>query len=529
VNLQSSFRLPSGLGRAEVDTILVQLRAFPADALPAKSWRIYDTFDWRLHANSMTLQWSGDELVLRSMSSGNALHRLPTASPPRFASDMPAGPFRTQLEAIIAPRALLELATVRTIPHMFRALNTEEKTIARLIVTEARPGTWDGGPAGAAGRHGADEPPRALFLTVLPLRGYTKQTEHLVDRLRPRLRLSATETDIHLWAVRSAGHKPGAYSNKLAVPMTPGMQAGEAMRLILLSLLETMRANEAGIKADIDSEFLHDYRVAVRRTRSALSQIRQVLPLARTAAFRQQFRDLGRLTGALRDLDVHLLAEADYRALVPDAMQEDISPLFDDLRSRRSQALAAVVAGLESDAHTTLLNEWEDFLREPHREGDADKTTMPIIDLARARLARQYRSIVREGNYIIQNTEDGLLHALRIECKQLRYLLEFFASLFPPKELSQAIGQLKRLQENLGEFVDSAVQRDYLLSVAETLNIDETRARRALVATGYLVETNERKGREAKGRFAGTFEEFTSRANQKAFNRLISDQRKGRR
>ena len=48
------------------------------------------------------------------------------------------------------------------------------------------------------------------------------------------------------------------------------MPAGEAAAAILLRLLDTIDANVAGVLADIDTEFLHDLRVSVRRTRSAL-------------------------------------------------------------------------------------------------------------------------------------------------------------------------------------------------------------------------------------------------------------------
>jgi transcriptional regulator with XRE-family HTH domain len=39
--------------------------------------------------------------------------------------------------------------------------------------------------------------------------------------------------------------------------------------LLLQPGLEILVANEPGIRGNVDSEFLHDYRVAVRRTRSA--------------------------------------------------------------------------------------------------------------------------------------------------------------------------------------------------------------------------------------------------------------------
>ena len=48
--------------------------------------------------------------------------------------------------------------------------------------------------------------------------------------------------------------------------------------------LDTLEANVEGTRADLDSEFLHDLRVATRRTRSALSQIKAVLPAEITEA-----------------------------------------------------------------------------------------------------------------------------------------------------------------------------------------------------------------------------------------------------
>src|SRR5690606_21029142 len=106
-------------------------------------------------------------------------------------------------------------------------------------------------------------------------------------------------------------------------------------------------------------------------------------------------------------------------------------------------------------------------------------------------------------------------HTLRLECKELRYLQEFFAGLFPPDEMDVLIRQLKRLQDNLGAFTDLAVQQDYLLTIAESLDIEEARARRALVATGFLVETMAREQRAVRADFAGVFHQFASPAHRK--------------
>ena len=88
-----------------------------------------------------------------------------------------------------------------------------------------------------------------------------------------------------------------------------------------------MRANEAGVRAALDTEFLHDYRVAVRRTRSALSQLKGVFDPSRLAPFRKEFAWLGEVTGPLRDLDVYLLTLPDYRSELPVASRHDLDPL----------------------------------------------------------------------------------------------------------------------------------------------------------------------------------------------------------
>ncbi len=504
------------MGQAQIETMLAKRYAFSVESPRAQSWCIYDTFDRRLFAKSLTLQWSGSELVLRALPKGEMIHQLPSSAPPRFAMLLPEGDLRAHLSPIIEMRALLQLTIAHTWSCNYRILNKAEKTVARLIYTEVRPQVND------------EEMPLLAYLTVVPFRGYAKQAGRLARHLRGNLDLTSTNEEIRFSAHQATRQDSSDYTGKLDVYLHPSMPAGEATRLILRRLLEMMRANEAGLKADIDTEFLHDYRIAVRRTRSALSQIRKVLPKARTVTFKKEFRTLGRLTNDLRDLDVYLMAEADYRAVLPQAMQEYITPLFDALRSRRSEALAKVVTGLESEAYIRLIEEWSSFLHESARKNDGERVTMPVINLARKALTRQYRSIVKDGNTILKHTEDELLHELRLECKKLRYLLEFFSSLFPPKELARMVKQLKRLQNNLGTFTDSSLQRAYLLAVAGTLDIDESLARQALVATGYLVETTDRKQMEAKAQFAETFKKFASRGHQKEFRRLFTEGRKGK-
>jgi CHAD domain-containing protein len=208
-------------------------------------------------------------------------------------------------------------------------------------------------------------------------------------------------------------------------------------------------------------------------------------------------------------------------------MRDDITPLFDYLRAQREQALQDVIVGLDSSEYARILRDWEVFLNQPVPETpEAANAAMPIIDLARQRIYKRYRRVVKDGNYILEHTQDELLHALRIECKKLRYLLEFFASLFPPKKVARLINQLKRLQDNLGEFNDLSVQQEYLLGIAEELPISDIQTKRALVATGFLVGSLARRQQVVKAGFAKTFTDFAAPANQKLYRQLFAQKGK---
>ena len=81
---------------------------------------------------------------------------------------------------------------------------------------------------------------------------------------------------------------------------------------VFARLLEVIAENLPGTLEDVDTEFLHDLRVAVRRTRSLQRQFKTVYP-ERLQHFRDEFKRIQQVTGDLRDLDVYLLDFDDLR------------------------------------------------------------------------------------------------------------------------------------------------------------------------------------------------------------------------
>jgi CHAD domain-containing protein len=82
-------------------------------------------------------------------------------------------------------------------------------------------------------------------------------------------------------------------------------------------------------------------------------------------------------------------------------------------------------------------------------------------------ILKRYDKVCKIARSIDAATEDEVVHQLRINCKKLRYLMEFFAPLFPENDIKTLIKGLKLLQDNLGNFNDYSVQQIFLRQVLE--------------------------------------------------------------
>lgn len=478
----------------------------------------FDSFDWRLHRHGLTLARSGRVLCLRRVVDDEAVGRVHTRR--RLEGlhwwDLPDGPLRDALRKPLAMRALLGRGRVRQRVRWFAVLNADDKTVVRVASVD-----MGGGP-------------RELVRLLVPvlLRGYDEDyaafKQRLLDGGQATPGTSPFETAMGL-----AGQTPGDYSPKVVPRLDPGATGSEAARAILRDLFWVMQRNEAGMRGDLDTEFLHDFRVAIRRTRSALTQIKGVFPPARVARFGASFRDLGRRTGSLRDLDVYLLARDSYRALLPDALQPGLAAVFDHLQVRRADAFRAMIQALDAPDYGALKRDWAAFLEGDGGIGAAPNAGVPARELSRACIYRRYRRLIKRGRAIGEGSPDAELHRLRVDCKKLRYLLEFFGSLFPPDAVAPLVGQLKGLQDNLGAVNDLAVQEAQLLRLLDHLGTKSRRRDRQLTAAaaGGLIARLYKKRRTARAEFPGIFAGFSGTDQARTYRELFGggtgDHRRG--
>jgi CHAD domain-containing protein len=482
----------------------------------------FDTFDWRLYRKEQTLaldETKGRQFLQCRTFAGDLLSELDPAVEPGFAWDLPPGPLRRQLQPLVKMRRLLPRVTLHSRQHRLALLNSDGKTVLRLLAETDR--------MVIGLRQGALHPLPAQ-LRLLPVRGYLSEPRRLEDRFRSDAALRPSEQNSLEEAMIAVGRRPADYTSKLELQLQPEQDAQQALRTILSTLLEVLKANLDGLRADIDTEFLHDFRVAVRRTRSALGQLKGLLPPAELAPFREDFTWLGTITGPTRDLDVYLLKFGDYCGLLPELPSSDFEPFHHFLEQRRNQELQALVAELDSPRFAGLFSEWQAFL-ELDREPDPALPAAGLLvrEVADRRTWKLFRRCLKEGRAITPESPAEELHELRKTCKKLRYLLEFFQSLHPPEAVASLIEALKGLQDNLGEIQDFEVQSEATRTLGREMAERDLAPSATLLAMGMLSESLRQRQHRAREEFYSRFEDFHQIENRRLFRHLFGRPKKG--
>jgi CHAD domain-containing protein len=497
-----------------------------------------DTFDWRLYKAGLTLEYvpgrGGGELRLsasgRGAGASNTGASTTGASPatqlvtgwqasrPRLAAGLAAGPVSARIAGLVAPRALLPVAAASTANSAYRLLNADGKTVAKLLVT--RPSV--------AGRDPL--PPR---LTVVEVRGYLGQARRAARLAGDVPGVSPAAEPLFVDALRALGRRPGDYSNKVDAAITAAMPAGAAATAILLRLLDTIDANVAGVLADTDTEFLHDLRVSVRRTRSALKLFGDAiggLNAGELAFFAGEFKWVGDLTTPTRDLDVHLLDFEETARGLAAAKPDDLEPFRAYLEQRRRREFRALARGLRSARFTTLTSGWRAKLVAAAAEAAAPpksgrsrvaRPTRTAALLAMDRTRATFARVAKRGAAITPNSPAESLHDLRKRCKELRYALEFFAPLHDPAGYAKVIADLKRLQDCLGEFQDTEVQVAEIRALATAMLAAGEAPAVTLLAMGEVTAGLAARQRAARADFERRFAAFADVEGQRRMAALL--------
>lgn len=474
-----------------------------------------DTFDWRLHQADRRLleEDSGDRTRTELRHVAGTLLAAGDFPAKVFAWDFPPGPLREALEPVIEMRALLPVARLCGRRDLYSVLDRREKTVTRieLLAPQVRV---------AEGRQQALRP----RLLIHALKGFIEEAREVAEFLEGPCGLARTETGLFEESLAALGCCPGDYSSKINLSLTSSLPTAQALRLVLRHLFDTLLANQPGVEAALDSEFLHDFRVAVRRTRAALAQLKNALPGREVAAFRTEFAWLGTLTSPARDLDVYLLDFPRFQALLPPEARADLIPLCHFLERHQRTEYQRLRKHLASSRFRRLVGRWRDFLERPDGLEETQDGLKPILQVVDRRIWKIYRRVLREGQDIGPHSPPADLHELRKTCKKFRYLMEFFQSLYPAEEIGRLIKALKGLQDNLGAYQDLHVQVEMLGRFSREMAAEGEAPAETLLALGRLVEILDRRQTEVREEFSERFARFSRKENQLLCRALFKPQ-----
>ncbi len=507
------YLLPPGF---DADALAIRLQSLGMHEGPPQRCRrrLYDSFDWRLFHAGLLLEHSdcGDGGRLYLHNGKGSARVIERRRPPRFAADLAEGPLRGALEGALEMRALLPQAIVCSERRSFRLEDAEGKLLLGLQLDESRlcpPG-------------GRRRVPLERRLCLLPVRGYEASARRLRELLSGEPGLLPASEGLWPAALAAAGATPGSYSSKPDVALDPAMRADRAAKRILLHLADIMQVNLEGTVNDTDSEFLHEYRVALRRSRAALAQIKGIFAPRDVARFRAGLGWLGEATGPTRDLHVYLLGLPAYCESLPPPLGEALAPLRSLLERRQRQEQLALARALRSARYAKLMTAWRRFLEAPVPAHSRQPNAMrPVRAVAVERIRKMHKRVLSEGRAINDASPPEELHELRKSCKKLRYLLEFFQGLFPRRQVRRLIKSMKGLQEVLGDYQDLAVQMA-ALGRFEAMMAEEGELPAATrEAIDRLLADLHTRQAEARNGFAAVFAAFDNPAHHALFGALF--------
>jgi CHAD domain-containing protein len=103
----------------------------------------------------------------------------------------------------------------------------------------------------------------------------------------------------------------------------------------------------------------------------------------------------------------------------------------------------------------------------------------------------------------------------------LRYLMEFFQSLFPEDRIDKLIKRLKQLQDVLGDYQDFSVQQERLQQFSEEMQAINTPSR-TFLAMGVLIQDFETRKLKARDSFTAQFSAFNKHDTHVLFRELFA-------
>ncbi len=506
---QSRYLLPDNMTKKSFLEILGQEFVVKQVENTFEKFAILDSFEWALyqhgilairHDNQRISLWFDEE----DMLDPDVAHTIDNINAKtRFWWQLPESPERDVLKKLLDLRAMYPVYDGLLRTEQFNLMDQDGKILVFCqLITISRPEN--------------SRTPTFRMAKIIPVTGYkaeSKRASELIKSLGgfiPRL----SPIDSLLGAL---GLTPKPFTIKPKLDLDPQMSSRTAASTIIAIMIDKQRQTEDGIIKDIDTEFLHHYRVALRMVRAAVVQLKEVFPPQDVISLKQRFGALASETNYLRDLDVFILDKERYMALLPPSLKGGLLPMFNDFEQSRAVEVKRIARWLSSRAYKQEITELEALFKNGYSALETHWSEQPIIIMAVAKIQKRYKKIQQAAAKITHETPDDDIHDIRINCKKLRYLLYFFGSLFNKKQVKVAGNHLKTLQNRLGVFNDLSVQAEFLQAYLDKIEHQSKKDILLIASLGGLISSLHTMQMQERERCIDALAVFANKKNQKLF------------
>ena len=447
--------------------------------------QFYDDFDSHLwKANYLLCQVNKQQFQLIDPS--GCMGEVGASSGARFWWEFSGNQVKDKLQSLVGLRAVLPIASINLLETDFSLRNDDKKIVVRGRLTQTMVGNKIG-----------------LYLTLQALRGYTKYYTRAAQLLRPYIKAEINHFGLRFLLM---GQNIQALEPKQStlLSLTEDMRTEQAVRAMATAMLDQTKLYVGGVIADTDTEFLHQFRVNVRKLRSLISLLKQALPTSMLDTLKPRLSSIACKTNKLRDLDVFILAQDSYRAMLPANFESGLNELYRLIEKQRKQEKDKVARYLSS---TDYRNDVAICAAELSQSSvfQTPLASKPVLQAVKKLLLKRYHKMLAMSAAINSQSADEKIHELRIEFKKLRYLIEFFVDLLPKKRTSKIVIEIKKIQTVLGDYNDYCIQIEFLNSYIDDTRIEMSKALSGLIAILYRKKTEERP--KVEGALADFFTE----------------------
>ena len=224
---------------------------------------------------------------------------------------------------------------------------------------------------------------------------------------------------------------------------------------------------------------------------------------------------MARATALVRDLDLCLFRQKNWLDRLHPELRPGLQESFAALNRKRRAARRSMAHFLSGKEVTALGQEWQAFLETAVPADSAGKR--PVAVLANRIVGASYRQMLAEGRTLGTDSPDINPDRLRDTCKELRFCLEFFGSLYPQKAFSQVLEPVKELQILLDACHRLSVQQGLLRDAMGQRHAGRER----VAALGALVQSLYEEQRGLRQSCAKAFAALVNTRQQELMASLI--------